>query len=55
MRTAQLEKLGGLLDRNRMWVDLMELIPKNLQDIEAIDTTKSNAKIVKKYKREDIR
>lgn len=55
MKTAQLETLAKLLDKNHLWEQLMEVIPKNLQDIEAADLTHSNAKIIRKYSQEDMK
>lgn len=55
IRTAQLVALAELLDRNSLWKQLMEVIPKDLQDIDAVDLTRLNAKIIRKYEEQHIR
>lgn len=55
MNTAQLLRLAQLLDKNRYWEKLMEVIPKDLQDIDAADLTRMNAKIIRKYCQQEVK
>lgn len=54
LQAANLNKLAYLLDKNRWWEILMEIIPKNLQDINAADLIQST-KIIRKYSQEEMK
>lgn len=54
LQAANLNKLAYLLDKNRWWEILMEIIPKNLQDINAVDLIQST-KIIRKYSQEEMK
>lgn len=55
MNTAHLLGLAQLLDKNGYWKKLMEVIPKDLQEIDADDLTRLNAKIIRKYCQQEVK
>lgn len=55
LQTAHLGRLVQLLDRNRWWEQLMEVIPRDLNDIDAVDLLRLNAKIIRKYTQDEVK
>lgn len=55
LQTAHLGRLVQLLDKNRWWEQLMEVIPRDLNDINAVDLLRLNAKIIRKYTQEEVK